>query len=194
MGRVRQKSYDILKTLYNINNATKAFIIDIDLNLYVDIYNEWDRAPLKKRGIDPELCYFLEECADDIPLKYPIELCFHLPKAIENSEKEKIIKTSFTNFFNFTLYLIKKEHERSNSSIIFNFAIGIGFITVAYYFLNYLSKLHFIVNILSEGAFIGGWVFLWEALYGLFFTNRETSRKKKIYERFKFADLVFSYY
>lgn len=54
-------------------------MIEIALDSYADIFNEWDPAPFKRRDLDPDLQLYLVESSSEIPRKYAIELCFRLP-------------------------------------------------------------------------------------------------------------------
>jgi hypothetical protein len=44
-----------------------------------------------------------------------------------------------------------------------------------------------------EGLFIGGWVFLWEAIALFVFKNRDINLQIRRYERFKEAPIKFAY-
>lgn len=61
----------------------------------------------------------------------------------------------------------------------------------------YIFKRRFDMNvflsILVEGQFIGGWVFLWEAISLFFFTNYDLYKKVKKYKRFLNTSIKFVY-
>ncbi len=52
-----------LEKIYERDKATGAYIISVAIDKYTDIFNEWDPAPFRKRDIDQDLRYFLEDCS-----------------------------------------------------------------------------------------------------------------------------------
>jgi len=75
-----KKKKNYLKQIYKMNPDTNAYIIEVSLIDYNEIFNGWDPSPIKRRDVDPELISFLEECDSDIPLEFPLELMFYLPE------------------------------------------------------------------------------------------------------------------
>ena len=80
-----------ISTLYERNPVTGNFIIEIALDKYGDVFNEWDHATYRKRDMDPELAFFLEESSAEIPIRYGLDLVFYLPKQEMDKEKESLI-------------------------------------------------------------------------------------------------------
>lgn len=56
----------MLEKIYERNPENGNFIIEISLDNYAEIFNEWDHAPFKRKDINPELLNFLEDSIDDI--------------------------------------------------------------------------------------------------------------------------------
>lgn len=54
----RFKWDDYLKKIYEKNTNTGNYIIEVSLNKYTDIFNDWDNSPLPKRDLDPDLDFF----------------------------------------------------------------------------------------------------------------------------------------
>ncbi|MBD2053678.1 hypothetical protein [Leptolyngbya sp. FACHB-60] len=46
--------------------------------------------------------------------------------------------------------------------------------------------------VLTEGLFIGGWVFLWEAVSLFFFSNRDLYNRYRTYRRLRNSEVIFS--
>ncbi|NLK36137.1 MAG: hypothetical protein GX301_12020, partial [Gracilibacteraceae bacterium] len=104
-----KKKKNYLKQIYKMNPETNAYIIEVSLIDYNEIFNGWDPSPIKKRDIDPELLHFLEECDSDIPLKFPLELTFYLPEDQYDREKEKLSRVGIKNYFDYSVHFIRKE-------------------------------------------------------------------------------------
>lgn len=78
------KKIDYLQKIYDKNPVTGNYIIEVALDKYTDVFNDWDHASYKKRDMDPDLAYFLEDCADDIPSKHKFDICFYVPKEVKD--------------------------------------------------------------------------------------------------------------
>ena len=66
--------------LYNTNPDTRAYLIEVSLDDYSELFNGWDASPLRRRDLEPELMDYLEQAGSEIPLKEKMELCFYMPK------------------------------------------------------------------------------------------------------------------
>lgn len=176
--------------IYNIDSSTNCYMIEIGLDQYADVFNEWDPAPFKRRGIDPDLELYLEESCDEIPFHYPIELCFTVPVGMRDDLIEEEALKGLKNSFLFKLYLLRKEIKQTNTQMIRFVAIGFVFLWIAAIFSEQASEV-MVLSILVEGLFISGWVFLWEAVSLFVFTNRELYRRYQTYKRLQNSPVIF---
>ena len=53
-----KKKKNYLKQIYKMNPDTKAYIIEVSLIDYNEIFNGWDPSPIKRRDLDPDLISF----------------------------------------------------------------------------------------------------------------------------------------
>ena len=176
--------------IYRYDKITDSYIIEIALDSYGDIFSEWDPAPFKLRDIDPDLALYLEGCSEDIPLKYPVTLSFTVPKGYRRENVEVQARNGLKNGFTFKRYFIKKEIHTLNRRTFFYFIIGFAFLWVATIFPKQLIESPF-PSIIVEGLFIGGWVFLWEAISILLFTTRSLRHQDHIYKRLQNSPIAF---
>ena len=176
--------------IYRPFEDTGRLMIEVSLDNYEDLFNEWDPAPFKRRDIDPDLRTFFEECSDEISLRHPIAIAFFLPKAEIDYEKQAKCVEGLRNFFQFNRYLAEKEVKRSRKSALKYSAIGVVFLAVAVVFEHFFEKT-VLFGILGQGLFIGGWVFMWEALTLIAFKNSELIHDMHEWERFLDAPIVF---
>jgi len=186
-----KKSY--LRKIYRYDAIKKAFIIDIDMAFYQELFNDWDASPFRKKDLDPELVEFLESSSDQIPKKNNVIIYFSLPQDQKNRQIEKRVLEGFRNYYKSTLYFIKKELDYSLRKILLFVILGFSFILFAYLSQNQLN-LNLGFDVLIEGVFIGGWVLLWEAFSLFFFSMHELRKKKKMYIRFLKSEVVFNYH
>lgn len=175
---------------YTVDTATNLYMIEVGLAQYADIFNEWDPAPFKRRDIDPDLEIYLERSLDKTPWKYPIELCFIIPKEMYNEQTEEEFRKGLRNSFAFKLYLLRKERKKINARIFTFIVVGFVFLGVAATFSEKFADIIWL-STLVEGLSISGWVLLWEAVSLFFFTNRELHYRYRTYRRLQNALVVF---
>jgi hypothetical protein len=185
------KKVEYLNKLYEKNRETGNYVIEIALDKYGDIFNEWDHASYKKRDIDPELSEFIDNCSMEIPLKYGIDICFYLPKEVQDSDKEKIIVERIKNYFSFLFHsesrLLKESYKKIALYIV------ISFILLSTGYLINPNEGNILLQTFMQGMNVGGWVFLWEAISFFFIKRTNNTRRIKNYGRFKTAKIFFKY-
>lgn len=185
-----KKTY--LKKIYRFNEESKAYIIDVSLDYYQELFNDWDGSPTRKRDLDPELVTYLEAASLEIPRKSNVEISFSLPLSEKNCDKEKKATDGINTNFLTALYFTKKALSYNLRKIILFVLLGVIFIMAAY-IIQYKIDLTIGFDVLIEGLFIGGWVLLWEAFSLFFFSMHELRREKSMYLRFLNSEIVFDY-
>jgi len=182
----------LLERIYERNPDNGNFIIEVSLINYVDIFNDWDNAPLRRKDIDPDLLHFLEDSIDDIPRKYGIDVCFYLSDQVQNVEREQQIISWFRTFYGFYVEL-----ERKKIHDIFIKSIVCLLVSLLFFISSYLGEQivsnSLLIKILSEIVVVGGWVFLWEAISSLTFDRAKINHLIKNYNRFAKAAISFRY-
>ena len=178
--------------MYRMGPDTDEFIIEISVDSYNEIFNGWDPSPVKRRDLDPEVIDFIESCADDIPLQYPVELHFYMPKDQRDEEKERLSIEGIRNNFAYTTALIRRSLSDIRKKTITYAVAAFVFLTLRY-MSGPIVPTNILTTILIEGLSIGGWVFLWEAFSLLFFSGQETNNQLKQYLRLLEAKIIFKY-
>jgi hypothetical protein len=180
-----------LERIYEKDKATGAFIISIALDHYVDVFNELDSAPWRRRDLDHDLRLFLEDCSSDIPLKYDIIIQFNVEQEKQDSLKEDRLKMGLKTYFTFVRASLQKKIRRSyERSLIYG--VVAFFLIFASYSLAAIYTNPLLVSLFDVVA-IGGWVFLWEAISTLAFEGREAREKLRTYQRFSISEVRFTY-
>jgi hypothetical protein len=54
------------------------------------------------------------------------------------------------------------------------------------------AEVNVLTSVLTEGLFIGGWVFLWEAVSLFFFSNRDLYYRYRTFRRLRRSEIIFS--
>jgi hypothetical protein len=180
-----------LERIYEKDKETGAFIISVALDHYVDVFNELDSAPWRKRDLDHDLRLFLEDCSSDIPLQHDVILQFNVEQERQDALKEERPKAGLKTYFTFVRSALQKKLSRSyqRSTV---YAVGAFFLIFASYSLAATTTSPLLAT-LFEVVAIGGWVFLWEAISTLAFQGREAHDRHKMYQRFSTAEIRFTY-
>ena len=181
-----------LSHIFNINRENDNYVIEVNLNNYQHLYNDWDASSINQKELAPELFDFIERASYEIPLNKEHELWFYLPEANRDERKEAKSKKAIKNNFKMELYFIKKKLNRIYRKAITYIMMGIIFLLAAY-FLPETAGNQLLYSLFMEGIFIGGWVFLWEAFSQFFFASHEIRKKRKYYQRFLNSRLQFKY-
>jgi hypothetical protein len=180
-----------LELIYDKDKETGAFIISIALDRYVDVFNELDSAPWRRRDLDHDLRIFLEDCSSDIPLKYDVILQFNVEQEKQDSAKEERLKMGLKTYFTFVRSGLQKKIRRSyERSVVY--AVGAFFLIFASYSLAATSTNALLATVFDIVA-IGGWVFLWEAISTFAFQGRDARERYRMYQRFSTAEVRFTY-
>lgn len=69
---------------YRYDGDEKAYVIEVSLDSYDDIYDEWDPSPFKKRDIEDEFDDFIRDSSSDIPIKFKLIIELFLPSVEKN--------------------------------------------------------------------------------------------------------------
>ena len=180
-----------LERIYEKDKTTGAFNISIALDHYVDVFNELDSAPWRRRDLDHDLRIFLEDCSTDIPLKYDVILQFNVEQERQDPAKEERLKVGLKTYFTFVRTSLQRKIRRSYQRSLL-YAFGAFFLIFASYSLAATSSNTLLVA-LFEVVAIGGWVFLWEAISTFAFQGREARDRYRMYQRFSTAEIRFTY-
>lgn len=172
----------ILKEVYKRNPSTKAYIIEVKLNQYKDLFNNLDPSPLKNRDLDDDFITYLEESSMDIPIQDTIELHIFIPEDIQEPEKEERVKTGLKTYYNYKILSLGRVIKKCYRDTIAFIGIGISSLFLSFYISSVVMQ-DFVFKIVVEGFNIGGWVFFWEALSILFFKVRELKTEIKRFKR-----------
>jgi hypothetical protein len=181
-----------LRYIYHTNQHNNAYLVELNLDNYNDLFNSWDGSALDRKELDPELSHFLERASYELPLKEKVELCFYLPEEKQDEGLEADSRATIKNNFRMNLFFIDQDLKNNKKKIMTYIVMGLLFLITAY-LIPENKDLSLLISLLMEGLFVGGWVFLWEAFSIFFFGSRELKEKKKRYLRYLNSDIVFKY-
>lgn len=181
-----------LRYIYHTNRHNNAYLIELNLDKYQDLFNSWDGAALDRKELDPELHNFLERASYELPINENLELSFYLPENKKDKKMEADSRATIKNNFRMNLFFIDQNLKNMRKKILYYVLLGTGFLLSTYLFPE-TQNYSILFSLILEGLFIGGWVFLWEAASLFFFKSNELRSKKKRYLRYLDSDIIFNY-
>ena len=178
--------------LYKFEESSKTYIIEVSLDNYDDVYDDWDPSPFKKRDIEVEFNDFILNSSEDIPLKHSISIVLYLPVSKKDEIKETTLIAAYRNYYNYAIERLQKVQSSLNQKTASYLLLSILLLSIGSFFFKEDQGLG--LKVLHEGVFIGGWVFLWEFFTNIFIKTREAHFKYKLYKRLHQSEIRFVYY
>ena len=179
--------------MYDLDSDTSAYIITAVVNKYEDIFNNLDPSPFKRRDLNSNLINFLEDCSLDIPLQLNTLLQFQVPNSIRNEDLERRISLGLGNYFSYMMNTFLRRLKMVNRRSMY--FVGISFLLLlTATFMARLNVDNLLFQTVNEGIFIGGWVFMWEAISSSSIKKKEIKNQYQHYRRFYESPIKFCSY
>ena len=184
------KDLNYLRSIFPYDAESGTFTIEITIDHYDEIFNEWDPSPFRRRDLHPDLTDYLDYCSKEIPLKYPIRISIEVPEEKRNAAAEKMVEQGFRNNIRMDIFQLNKEIGKSNTLAIAEMVFAFFFLFTAYYLMGFAVD-NIFYRAAIEGISIWGWVLEWQGILGFFFAKPDYRRQKKLFARYLDAELVF---
>lgn len=187
---MRKKRY--FQKLYKFEDTSKKYLIEVSLDDYDDVYDDWDPSPFKKRDIEDEFNDFVVNSSEDIPLNFDISIVLYIPINKKDTRKETALISAYMNYYEYAMARVDKKITNLHKKIASYLVFSLLFLSIGYFFGGAETSL--IYQVLHEGIFIGGWVFLWEFFTSVFISKRELQEEINLYKRLYEAEIRFIYH
>lgn len=186
-----KKNFPQIRKQYKFDEAMNVYLIEVSLDDYDDVYDDWDPAPFKKRFIEEEFDEFIVSSSEDIPIKYNLNIVLYIPEQMKDTNKEKAVQSAYKNYYSYNIAKIENEWTKLKKKSFLYFVLAVLFLSSGYFFQYGMNSV--LLEVLKEGIFVGGWVFLWEVFTNEFITRREYQVKHKLYKRLYLSEIRFIY-
>lgn len=167
---------EYLTDVYPFQESTGTFTIPVVFDHYTNLFKKIDDSPIRRKDLTTELTAFLIECANEIPSGYQVEIAIHIQKELSDSAQENNVVKGIKNYFSYlansTAQNLANQRRRALKYVFFSAAFIAATVTIRAFIQPGL-----LMNMVSEGLTIGGWVFLWEA-----FSINVINRDDAVYE------------
>lgn len=174
---------------YRKDQESGRVIIQISLDKYDDVFDDWDSSPFKMRDIEDEFLDFIWDSIEDIPSHIDVIFEFSIPQALQNEQKETVLISALHHQFDYMLRKIKRQRIKDLKETLRYFSIGVFFFIVSYTVFD--ESYSFISQIIKDGFFVGAWLFIWETFSNIFIKSYKLSEERQIIQRFKRAQIKF---
>jgi hypothetical protein len=176
-------------TQYRRDTTTGAYEVEVALRAYGDVFSSWDPAPFKRRSLDPDLEAFLEDSVIEIPAGQAIQVGFAVAGA-RDAAREAELRAGLANAYAFKRRLVRREMGRTLRRVAVLAIAGLVALAVGTAIWTG-GEGRAIIPLLGEALYIGGWVFIWEAVSLVVFTERELYDRYRMLRRIQAAPIVF---
>ena len=177
--------------LYKYDEEAKTYLIEVSLDDYNDVYDDWDPSPFKKRDIEDEFNDFIVDSSEDIPINHKIGIVLYLPESAKDPRKESALISAIHNFYEYAMERNHRSNVSINKKTLFYLVFSFFLLGIGYFF--DVDQEIVLFRILHEGIFIGGWVFLWEFFTNIFITKRNIRNQYRLYKRLLHSEIRFVY-
>lgn len=179
-----------LKKIYEFSAADDAFLIEVQLDQYQNVYSDWDFSPFINRDLDKDLTEYLLDCSYEIPLKYKLVIVFFILNQDENKSREDRSIIGIHNYFKYQLRKLKTQRWMVFRDIVTFAIVGAGLLFTSMTIKKYISE-SFASIVFTEGLVIGGWVMFWEMFSAFFFSMSDVRYKKKHFDRLNSSGIEY---
>ncbi len=185
----RRVALEYLRSIYRYDPTTETYTIDIRLPDYANAFSQWAHAWEEVPEVNPGLVQYLKECSDDIPFRAPLRIVFGIDDPRDQALEAQLI-TSIRKYFRYELFIERRRIRRLLQRVLQYATIAIGVLTGGI-LLETVQPQSLLLMVLHQGLYVGGWVFLWEAIHQFTFQQATLRRTVSDYERFLRAEIVF---
>lgn len=163
----------ILLEIYDIDKETGNFRIPVRFKNRQDLYNPIDPSPAPVRDLSEELADYLDQCSDEIPLEYPIQIEIEFVSGVRDENFEKECESSIRTYYTHEMYVKISELNSRKRLSLKHLLVSLGCLS-AYLISENFESTFILYTLLQEAVLIGGWVFMWEAVTHYFIQNHPT--------------------
>ena len=176
---------------YKFDEERNAYLIEVSLDNYDDVYDAWDPAPFKKRFIELDFDDFIVNSSEDIPFKYDINIVLYLPLEKKDENRQKSVVSAFKNYYSYATEKVEIEWLREKKRNFSYLLMSLFFLITGY--ILQLGNSNAFLEVLKQGVLIGGWVFLWEFITNIFIKRTKSQIRYKTIKRLVLSELKFVY-
>jgi hypothetical protein len=189
---MKKEFSDYLTDVYPYDATSGTFTIPLVFDRYEHLFKIIDHSPMRRKDLTYELTTFLIDCANEIPPDHNLEIAIHIQKGKTDPNQENNVIKGIRNFFFYLANRTRQDMANKKRRAIKYVLFSAAFIAATVLMRSFMPP-GMLVDMVSEGLNIGGWVFLWEAFSINVITMDDANAEIRNAERLCQAPVHFSY-
>lgn len=185
----RRIALEYLRSIYRYDPDTATYTIDVRLPDYAHAFSLWAHAWEEVPEVNPGLVQYLKECSDDIPFEAPVNITFGMDDPRDPKVEDRLAN-SIRKYFRYELFIERRRIRRLLRRVLQYILLALTLLAAGIIVEPHLTG-NVLLLTLHQGLYVGGWVFLWEAIHQFSFQQAALRRTVADYERFLRAKIRF---
>lgn len=155
------------------------------------LFSPMDPSPLADRSLDPAVADWIEEWADDIDRRHPLDVEIHVADG-RLDDREAAIATAIQSHFEYRAWQLSRELRKvirdGRVSLVIGLAALAGFTTLSRVIADSTDP---VIDVAHEGVAVLGWVSMWKPLEMLLYEWWPIRRERRACRRIADATISF---
>ena len=172
---------------------SSASVIRIRLDHTSQLFNMLDPFPFRERDLDPSAEEHIVGWASELPVRRPIRIVIHLPRAEASTSEAQGLGDALAHFFGYRATAVSRElselFRHGRLSLLIGLAVlgvCLALAQVADGLLSYGPLTRFI----GEGLIILGWVANWRPIEIFLYDWWPLAQRRKLFRRLAAAQVI----
>lgn len=180
-----------INSLYREENG--HVLIEMKLSTVQQLFNSFDPAPFREKGLDDEAEAYIIDTVKDLPSKTRFKIVIYLPDALLGTKEAQEIPEAIRVHFE---YLSATQNRKFRERYTFGkyaLVIGLSFLaiaTIASLAIDNYSSSYPIAHIVANVLVVTGWVAMWEPVTVFLFQLWPILKERKVYEEISRMEVI----
>ena len=179
-----------LLQMYSYDSKTNTITIPMRLKTFADLYNPIDPSPSPSRDLSEEVVDYLNQCSDEIALKFNVEISIELGEGISDTAGKAECAKSIRSFFIHEIFVCEHQKSSNRKAAFRHLMVSLTCLSI-YVISQQITSFGIIFDIIKEAILIGGWVFMWESVTHNFIQIEPIDEMIRRYQRIIDAPIHF---
>lgn len=167
-------------------------LIEMKLSSVPQLFNSFDPAPFREKGLDSEAESYIVDTVRDFPSKTKFRIVIYLPDGLIGTKEAKQIPEAIKVHFEYLAATQKRKFRERYNFGKYALVIGLSFLaiaTIASLAIDNYSSSYPIAHIVANVLVVTGWVAMWEPVTVFLFQLWPIIKERKVYENISRMDV-----
>jgi hypothetical protein len=154
-------------------------------------FNTIDPSPLEQRSLNVEVADWIEEWAEDLPVRAPVVIEVFID-AGSDEDQRAAVRSAVHSHFEYRAWQTARSLHKLLRDGRFSLAFGVAALVVFNTAARLIDKNHAVWGIAHEGLLVIGWVAMWRPLEIFLYQWWPMRRERRACQRLSDASIVFT--